>query len=133
MGAPVKLLADTHVLVWLTMDPGRLTPAALAATTDRANQLLVSTASVWEMSIKHRLGKLPQAAPLVEDLDGSLATLGADLLAVSGRHAIRAGQLSWDHRDPFDRMLAAQALAEDAALVSADRAFISLPGLNLLW
>jgi PIN domain nuclease of toxin-antitoxin system len=129
----VKLLADTHVLIWLTMDPERLTPAALAATTDRANRLLVSTAPVWEMSIKHHLGKLPQAAPLIEDLDGALATLGADLLPVSGRHAIRAGQLAWAHRDPFDRMLAAQAMADDAVLVTADEAFAGLPPLNRLW
>jgi PIN domain nuclease of toxin-antitoxin system len=129
----VRLLADSHVVLWLTRDPGRLSDAARTAAVDRRNELLVSAVSAWELSLKHHLGKLPQAEPLLADWAAVLTTLDATSLAVADGHAVRAGQLDWEHRDPFDRMLAAQALIEDAALVSADRAFDNLPGLRRLW
>jgi PIN domain nuclease of toxin-antitoxin system len=117
----------------MAWNPGRLSERAHEALADRTNELLVSAASVWEMSIKHHQGRLPEAAALLDDLDAALATLGSVLLPVRGRHAIRAGQLAWEHRDPFDRMLASQTIIEDATLVSADRAFATLPTLRRLW
>jgi PIN domain nuclease of toxin-antitoxin system len=129
----VRLLADTHAVLWLLWHPERLSHRAGEALTDQTNELLVSAAAVWEMSIKHRRGRLPEAAPVLDDLDGILSTLRAVLLPMRGRDAIRAGQLAWDHADPFDRMLAAQAMIENATLVSIDRAFDTLPTLRRLW
>ena len=85
--------------------------------------MLVSAASAWEIATKVRLGKLQQGQELVTDLDRYLAHLGCDALPISLDHAVRAGRLSGEHRDPFDRMLIAQAQAENLNIISNDRIF----------
>jgi PIN domain nuclease of toxin-antitoxin system len=94
--------------------------------------LLLSAASVWEIALKVGRGRWPDAAPVIGDIEAALREASITPLPVSVAHARAAGLLKWDHRDPFDRMLAAQAVAEGALLVTADRAFASLP-LATLW
>jgi PIN domain nuclease of toxin-antitoxin system len=85
------------------------------------------------MAIKHRAGKWPAAEPAVTNLSGALTSIAAWLWPVSGTHAVRAGVLDWSHKDPFDRMLAAVALTDKLTLVSKDREFLGVSGLNVLW
>jgi PIN domain nuclease of toxin-antitoxin system len=93
--------------------------------------LLVSTVSAFELSTKARLGKLDAAKPVLLAYAQYLDELGATELAVTSRHALVAGQLDWSHRDPFDRLLAAQALLEDATLVTRDAVFDELGGIHV--
>ena len=127
------VLLDTHALVWAATSPDRLGRSALVVLEDPTTTLWVSAASAWEMSTKVRTGLFPEAEPLVAQFDDIVDGLGAVHLPITSRDALRAGGLSWGHRDPFDRMLAAQAMHANAALVSRDRPFADLPGLDLLW
>lgn len=127
------LLLDTHALAWAVGRPDRLSDRARSAVADPANHLIVSAASAWELSTKLRLGRFPEAELLVAQFPSLVAELGAEPLPITDRHALRAGGLGWDHRDPFDRMLAAQALLEHATLVTRDDAFAALGGLDTLW
>lgn len=132
MERPVRLLLDTHVLLWALRDPGRLSAATAVLLRDRANELIVSAATAWEIATKHRIGKLPGAAGLLLAYSDNLRRLGATELPMTSRHALAAGQLDWDHRDPFDRMLAAQSVIEGLTLVTADPAFSAIPGVPVL-
>ncbi|HHW82349.1 MAG TPA: type II toxin-antitoxin system VapC family toxin [Actinomycetales bacterium] len=127
-----RLLLDTHILLWAISEPERLNAAARDALEEPSNELLVSAASVWEISTKGRNGKLPGAESLLASLESHMDRLLAQPLAISLPHARLAGSLMWEHRDPFDRMLAAQAILEGLTLVTGDRAFTGLPGLTLL-
>lgn len=129
----MTLLIDTHVLLWAWRDPARLSNTARELIEDAGTELLVSAASGWELSTKRRLGKLPDAAALVYSYPDNLERLRAHELPISGRHALTAGSFEWEHRDPFDRMLAAQSILEGIPLVTSDRAFDSLPGLHCVW
>jgi PIN domain nuclease of toxin-antitoxin system len=129
----MKLLLDTHVLLWALGRPDRLSTRSRDLIEDPANELLVSAASAFELSTKHRLGKLPQAGALLLAYPETLAQLGANELAMLGRHAIVAGRLEWEHRDPFDRMLAAQSILEGVPLVSSDSEFRALSGVHVIW
>ena len=126
------LLIDTHALLWwLDGDPA-LSSAARAAIGEPDRPVRVSAASAWEIATKHRLGKLPGAAAVAADVAGTLAAHGFEPLAISVRDAEEAGRLPGPHRDPFDRMLIAQALARGWALVSNERAFDAY-GVTRLW
>jgi PIN domain nuclease of toxin-antitoxin system len=127
------LLLDTHAFVWAVSAPDRLGTAGRDLIADWANQLLVSAATAWELGTKVRLGKFPEAEPLIAQYASTVATLGADELPIHAVHALRAGALQWQHRDPFDRMLAAQAMIEAAVLVTRDSAFAALGGLATIW
>lgn len=127
------LLLDTHAYVWAVTAPEHLSAPAREAIRASSNSLIVSAATVWEMAIKHRAGKWPEAEPLLADHDAIRSRLGAVALDISSAHARRAGLLSWEHPDPFDRMLAAQAVTEDATLVTRDHAFDDVAGLATLW
>ncbi len=127
------LLLDTHAFVWAVGEPGRLGPGGRDLLEDPANVVLVSAASAWELSTKYRLGKLPEAEPLITQYAWIVASLGAEELPVLAIHALRAGGLPWSHRDPFDRMLAAQAMLEGAVLVTKDDAFSGVGGLAVVW
>lgn len=127
------LLLDTHAFVWAISAPDRLSPSARSVVEDPSNRLLVSAATAWELATKTRLGRFPEAEPIVAQYRELVEALGAQELAVTSAHALRAGGLRWDHRDPFDRMLAAQALLEHATLISRDGAFEELAGLDLVW
>ena len=94
--------------------------------------MLVSAASIWEMATKHRRGRWPEVAMLLVDPEATLAAERMTGLPMTFAHARAAGQLTWDHRDPFDRMLAAQAIAEQATLVTADPIFAGV-GVTTLW
>jgi PIN domain nuclease of toxin-antitoxin system len=128
----MRLLLDSHAIAWAVTGDPRLGEQARTALTSRRNELLVSAASAWEIATKVRLGRFPVAAALVADFSFVAASLGARQLAISVEHGLAAGGFEADHRDPFDRMLAAQAMLEDAVLVTTDRAFRQFP-VEVLW
>ena len=128
----VTLLLDTHALLWAVADPTALSERACALLSDAGNTLLVSSASAWEVATKHRLGRLPEAEVLLSSFKVQLERLRAEELSISTRHALTAGSFSGEHRDPFDRILAAQALHEGVPLLSADAAFAAFP-IETVW
>ena len=119
----MRLLLDTHAFLWWLAGSERLSEAARHAITDEANDVLISAASAWEITTKHRLGKLPGAEAVVLDVSGSIAGQGFEELEITVDDGSRAGGLPGPHRDPFDRMLVAQALAHDLVLVSNETLF----------
>ena len=129
---PVALLLDTHALLWWLAEPNRLSPAAHGAIANPANRVHVSAASGWEIATKVRLGKLPAASELLDDLPHLLAAQGFEPLPVSLLHGLHAGRYPMPHRDPFDRLLAAQAELGGLTLVSLDPALQAFP-CGLLW
>lgn len=128
-----QLLLDTHAYIWALSAPDRLSTAARTALRPSGVPVLVSAATTWEMAIKHRSGRWPQVEVLLHQHEQMLDRLGARALDITAADGLRAGGLSWSHADPFDRMLAAQALTTGATLISRDAAFAELPGLSLLW
>ena len=128
----MRVLLDTHTLIWwMTTDP-HLSRSARDLIEEKSNTSLVSAVSAWEIATKVRLGRLPAAANLVQDFVADLARERIDILAVTADHGIRAGLLPGPHQDPFDRMLIAQALAENIPIVSNDRALDGY-GVRRLW
>jgi PIN domain nuclease of toxin-antitoxin system len=119
----VRFLLDTHTLIWWMTDDRRLSKTAHSLIAERDNVSLVSAVSAWEIATKVRLGRLPAAADLAQSFVADVTRERMDILAVSAEHGIRAGSLPGSHQDPFDRMLIAQALAENVPIVSNDRAF----------
>lgn len=129
----MRLLLDTHAFLWWVFADPKLSRAARTAISDEAqNSVFVSAASAWEIATKHRIGKLPDARVVAEDVSGAIAAEGFNSLAISVLHAERAGSLVGHHRDPFDRMLIAQAISEDLVLLSNERAFEAY-GVKRLW
>jgi PIN domain nuclease of toxin-antitoxin system len=126
------LLLDTHALLWWLAEPDRLSEAAHAAIADPTTRVFVSSASGWEIATKVRLGKLPAAVELLSDLPDLLASQGFELLPIQLRHGLRAGSYPMAHRDPFDRLLAAQAELAHLTLVSLDPALQPFP-CQVLW
>ena len=125
-------LLDSHALLWWWFVPERLSQAAQSVLTSPANRILVSTASAWELSLKHHQGKLPELGNALAELPALLLADGFETLPISLAHALRAGGYSQSHRDPFDRMLAAQAELDDLVLLSADRQLAQFP-CQILW
>lgn len=119
----MRLLLDTHTLLWWLADDPSLPASARKVIVRASNTVLVSAASAWEIAIKARLGKLPDAADLLGDFSGYLARERFESLSISPEHAVRAGLLPGPHKDPFDRMLIAQSQAENIPIVSNDAAF----------
>jgi len=128
----MKLLLDTHALLWWWTDDKQLSAMARAAITDERNSVLVSAASVWEISTKYRLGKLAMAATALKRFASLVEQDGFEHLPITWQHCMRAGSYTHDHRDPFDRMLAAQSELEKAKLVTCDGAFAGF-GADVLW
>ncbi len=116
----MRLLLDTHILLWALLSPDRIPPAARAAIAEPANDVLVSVASLWEIAIKHALGRL--VLPL-DRLPALIAELGCTVLPIALPHAFAAGALPRHHADPFDRMLIAQARHEGLTLVTVNTMF----------
>lgn len=129
----MRYLLDTHALLWALTDPSRLSDGARETISARSSQLVVSAVSVWEIATKQRLGKLPQADALVGAFAHHVDRLGVERLAISESHALLASSLQWEHRDPFDRLLAAQAMTESMTLITSDRVFGDLKGIATLW
>lgn len=128
----MNLLLDTHAFLWFATGDERLSAPARAAISAPSNHRLVSAASVWEMAIKVSLGKLDVSGELDDWLQRALDVCAAGVLPVDARHALATRELPWHHRDPFDRLLIAQAFTENLVLVSADG---NMPayGVPLLW
>ena len=128
----MRLLLDTHALIWWLRGDARLGAAAEAAIADPGVTVLVSAVSAFEVTAKHRLGKLPEAEILARDFDGERRQEGFEALAITIEHAALAGRLQGTHRDPFDRLLIAQALVEGLVLVSNEALFDGF-GVQRLW
>lgn len=128
----MRLLLDTHALAWWLYNSARLSLPARTAIHDDANEIFVSAVCAWEIATQHRLGKWPDAASVVEQYSDLVAADGFAHLPVSPAHALRAGAYAAEHRDPFDRLLAAQAEIEHLTLVTRDPAFAQF-GTRTLW
>lgn len=127
----MKLLLDTHTLIWWVSDPTKLSSKALALCHDPANTLSLSVVSVWEIQIKRQIGKLKLISPLV-DLIAIQQRNRLEVLSIRLEHVLALDNLPLHHKDPFDRLLIAQATFEDAVLVSRDAVFAQYP-VNVLW
>lgn len=123
MESGLRLLLDTHALIWWLAGDDALSPRAREAIADESNPVAVSAASAMEVATKFRIGKLPDAALLAQDFEGVVAEQGFDELAISVHHARLAGEMNIPHNDPFDRLLIAQAQAQDMVLVSNEALF----------
>ena len=119
----MRVLLDTHALLWWLAGDSRLSKIARTTIADPANEVFVSAASAWEVSTKHRIGKLPVAGPLVVDFAREIRLQGFSSLPITLSHGQVAGALEGAHRDPFDRMLIAQAQEEKMAIVSNETLF----------
>ncbi len=128
----MKVLLDTHTLIWATLAPAALSLEASSLILNEANVILVSAASAWEIATKVRIGKLPGAETLEKEFLDVMEDAGYTLLAIDVESALRAGRLVGEHRDPFDRMISAQALAEDIPVLSAD-AKLDIFGIRRIW
>ena len=129
----MKYLLDTHTFFWAVSDVTQLTPKVLTALSDPKAEVFVSSASAWEMSIKHRSGKFPEAALILSDFHKTLAKARFLELMISSEHGMSAGALAWEHKDPFDRVLVAQAQLERCILVTSDSVITQSGLIQVLW
>ena len=128
----MRLLLDTHALIWWLAGDRSLSAAAREAVADLDNDVFVSAASAWEITTKYRIGKLPEAHALAADVASAIASQGFVGLPITVLHGQAAGSLPGPHRDPFDRMLIAQATLGDLVLVSNEVIFDRY-GVRRLW
>jgi len=128
----MKLLLDTHALLWVVWDHANLIENARNLMNDPDNELLLSTGTIWEIAIKVGLNKLTLAEPYEDFMNRAIADNDLTVLETSVRHAAVLTTLPFHHRDPFDRMIIAQAIAEGIAIVSSDAAFDAYP-VTRLW
>jgi len=128
----VKVLLDTHILIWATLTHPVLSQTMSALIADPANEIFVSAASAWEIATKVRLGKLPEAVRLERRFLEAMEDAGYQLLPIDAATALRAARLAGGHRDPFDRILAAHALMLDIPILSTD-AKLDLFGVQRIW
>ena len=126
------VLLDTCAVIWATLAPAALSAHAREIVADESNMILVSAASAWEIATKVRLGKLPGAENLERNYLDVMEAAGYTLLDIDTASALRAGRLVAEHRDPFDRMIAAQALALDIPVISIDPKLDAF-GVRRLW
>lgn len=128
----MRILLDTHVLLWWFADSPLLSKDARNLISQASQSVVVSAASAWEIATKVRLGKLPTAAHLAAHFREYIDGQEFELLSISADHAIRAGSLPGHHKDPFDRMLIAQAQCENIPLVSKETLFDSY-AMRRIW
>ena len=128
----MKLLLDTHTFIWWTTEPSRLSQPVTEALTNPDNEVFLSVASLWEMQIKKQLGKITFARPLPDLVADEQRANALRLLPVMAEHVYRLDQLPPHHKDPFDRLLLAQAKCEGATLVTSDNA-LKVYDVALLW
>ena len=131
MGVNFYLL-DTHTLLWWLFDDPKLSKRAKDTISSPDSRVLVSSVSGWEISIKHKLGKLPHVGDLVHELPFCIRRDRFEILTISFEHAVAAGNLDGRHKDPFDRMLIAQTRIEELTLISNDKIFKKYK-IPLLW
>ena len=128
----LRLLLDTHALLWWSSGDVQFSNNAVPAIVDEYNEKVISAAAAWEIATKYRLGKLPEAEELILDLPGYIANQNFTELPITIEHALRAGSLPGPIRDPFDRILIAQAITDDLVLVSNETVFDRY-GVRRLW
>lgn len=130
----MRFLLDTHTLAWAVGQPSMLSPRGRRMLEDRANDVYVSTASIWEMSIKFKAGRWPEVLHFMDDqlYADMLNQLGATELAITSRHARAAGLFELDHKDPFDRIIAAQSFLEGLPVLSKDTSLDAFP-VSRIW
>lgn len=128
----MKLLFDTHVLLWWLTDDERLSARAQQAIKNPRNAIWASPVAGWELATKFRLGKLPGADRVLPRLPALIEESRLRVLPITFAHALKAGSLDHTHRDPFDRMLVAQAVIEDLVIVTSDPACKAL-GADVIW
>jgi len=128
----MKLLLDTHAFIWWDSEPNRVSPNAFVQCQDRANELWLSVASVWEVQVKLQLGKLRLSLPLAKLIESQQQTNGLQVLPITLAHVLALEQLPDHHKDPFDRLLIAQANVEGAVLISHDPLFAKY-AVKVVW
>ena len=128
----MRALLDTHALAWWVLDDSRLSVAARDIIGNPSNTILVSVVSAFEMATKHRLGKWPDVGVFVAEFEPALAAEGFSVVDVTADHAVLAGRLAGEPRDPFDRLIAAQAIVEGVPILTADPALAAL-GAQAAW
>ena len=128
----MKLLLDTHTFLWWDSEPSKLSSKALALCQDRTNTVLLSVVSVWEMQIKSQLGKLKLSLPLAEMVETQRQANSIEVMSIALAHVLALENLPTPHKDPFDRLLIAQANVEGAVLVSDDPIFEKYP-VKTIW
>lgn len=128
-----RYLLDTHTLLWMDTQPDKLGQHGLRIIRSRSTSLCVSAISIYELSQKAREGKLAKALPFLSNVEQNVLAYGLTMIDVNALHTQQAGALEWKNNDPFDRILAAQAMIEGLVLITSDAAFASLPGLTTLW
>lgn len=128
----MRLLVDTHVLLWAVGAPDRLSNDAREALIDEENAVSISVVSLWEIAIKISIGRLQLAPDWLNMIEDGRKALSAHWLQLETAHCERVASLTWHHRDPFDRMLAAQAVCEGFTLISRDRVLAAYPA-PILW
>ena len=126
----MKLLLDTNTVFWWLIEQDKLSTPAHSAIESEASEVYVSVVSAWEMAIKVGLGKWPEALPLIDAFETSLATASFRLLPITVAHARTSGLMQHRHSDPFDRLLVAQAMIEGLTLVTSDR---TVHGMGAPW
>ena len=128
----MRLLLDTHAFAWWMIEPARLAPKAYNSISDPDNEVHVSAVSIWEMSIKHHVGRWPEIGATLTDLKRQMHETDFLELPITLAHGLEAGRLRGPHRDPFDRLLIAQARIDGLVIVTADRVFAAY-GVPTLW
>ena len=129
----INFLLDTHTLLWAIREPNKLSKTAKGALNNAEAQFYVSAVSAYEISYKHKIGKLIGFEDIAKNYLEVLREFGAVELPISAHHAHYAGSFDWIHRDPFDRILAAQAYIEGLTLITNDDVFSVLPWVSILW
>jgi len=129
----VKYLLDTHTFLWASRESIKLSDTAKKAISDKDAEIFVSPVTAYEILNKHRIGKMPEYAYVAENFLEVFHKLGANELLINIEHFRFAGKFEWTHRDPFDRMLAAQAFIENMTLITNDPAFKELSWVSCLW
>ena len=132
MGA-LGYLLDTHTFLWVAHNDARLSDTAKNAIKEKNAKIYTSAVSAYEVMNKYRLGKLPDYKYVAENYFKIFKELGADELPITMQHTHLAGEFEWTHRDPFDRLLAAQAAADDLILITSDTVFDELSWVKVLW
>jgi len=126
-------LLDTHALIWALTEPRKLSAKARRIIQSLDHHLVASAATAYELAYKHRLGRLPGLDGLLLGYQRHVAELCDEELSIRSNHALAAGQLEWEHKDPFDRMIAAQAIVESMVVITADRALQDFGLVETLW
>jgi PIN domain nuclease of toxin-antitoxin system len=128
----MRLLLDTHILVWTAFMPHLLSPTSKEAISNGNNEVYVSSITAMEIATKVANGKFEDARPLAKQFAEQVRRSGFELLSVTAEHGERAGNLVLNHKDPWDRLLIAQAQIEDLVLVTSDKE-ITASGISILW